>query len=202
MKRNLIQMSRDRRVPQKLDMGLPKRKTAAQRRWAQLVRRLVDPKFYLSVAMACSLVALVFLPAFCDGTLALVRPLVTQHGSCRILRVIDGDTASMWCDDRGIRSVRFTGYDTPELHNPSCLKEFAMAVQAKWQLRLVLWRGSRIEARHLGTDRYGRDLKAIFVDGTLLADQMVHTGLARRYDGSIRRGWCAKPTPPQDFTLR
>jgi endonuclease YncB( thermonuclease family) len=30
----------------------------------------------------------------------------------------------------------------------------------------------------------------VWIDGELLSDQLIAAGLARRYDGSRRRGWC------------
>ena len=105
--------------------------------------------------------------------------------------VIDGDTFKI-----GQRKIRVIGIDTPEV-DAQCPAEAAMAERATAELQRLLNQGPfRMVGRFAGsTDRYGRDLRAITrlrPDGTeqSIADDMRSSGLARRYLGGLRGGWC------------
>jgi endonuclease YncB( thermonuclease family) len=41
-----------------------------------------------------------------------------------------------------------------------------------------------------GVDRYGRELRQVFVNGVDVAGVMISAGLARSYDGGKKQGWC------------
>ncbi|MDH5452270.1 MAG: thermonuclease family protein [Paracoccaceae bacterium] len=153
--------------------------------------RLADPRFYLSAVIVLATAALVVLPGMADATLAVLRPFAAERDTCRIYQVVDGDTVRMWCPLRGNVSARLTGFDTPELFSPQCASELAAAVRAKWALRHALWQARKIAIIREGTDRYGRALVAVFLDGTPLARRMIADGHARKYDGGLRQTWCA-----------
>ncbi|MEM9267625.1 MAG: thermonuclease family protein [Pseudomonadota bacterium] len=116
---------------------------------------------------------------------ALFLPSPCQPG-----RVIDGDTAWLTCEARGTQKVRLTGFDAPEM-NGACLSESARAVQSKLTLQWLLWRAGTIEARFEGTDRYGRALASVTLDGQPLAQTMIAGGHGRAYQGGTRAGWCS-----------
>jgi endonuclease YncB( thermonuclease family) len=118
-----------------------------------------------------------------------INGVLTPHTGCRIVTVVDGDTVKMICPLSGWRTGRILAYDTPEL-NGRCLRETGMAMAATYYFRWILWSGSHIEARTEGTDRYGRALTLLLVDGEGVARRMVEAGLARWYDGGRRAGWC------------
>lgn len=181
---NVIPYSRDYRRPPRWTMGLPPRKPRRPR-W-----RFADPRIYLGATMVSALLALVILPAGSDATLALVQPVTGAGGTCRIYQIIDGDTARIWCPGRGSTSARFTGFDAPELFSPACATELVAAVKAKWALRFELWMAGQVSLVRKGTDRYGRALVAVFIDGEPLARRMIAAGHARSYDGGRRAGWC------------
>ena len=153
--------------------------------------RLADPHFYLSAVLVTSAVALVVLPGVADAFLAVTRPASSAEGTCRIYRIVDGDTARMFCTGEGDVSARLVGFDTPELFSPSCPSELAAAVKAKWALRLAIWNADEVSLMREGTDRYGRALVRVSVDGQPLADRMIKDGHARAYQGGLRSGWCA-----------
>jgi len=180
----VIPYSRDYRRPPRWSMGLPPRRPRPLR------RRLADPRFYLGAVMMLAALGLVILPTGSDAILAFLRPIGANDGSCRIYQVIDGDTARIWCPGRGSTSARFTGFDAPELFSPACAGELAAAVQAKWALRLEIWKAGKITMVREGTDRYGRALIAAFLDGEPLARRMIAAGHGRSYDGGRRKGWC------------
>jgi micrococcal nuclease len=106
--------------------------------------------------------------------------------------VIDGDTYKL-----GDRKIRIIGIDAPETHPARCAREAALGEAATAELQRLLNQGpfemvGRIDGRQ---DRYGRDLRAIRrvkPDGTeqSIADDMRGSGLARRYLGGLRDGWC------------
>ena len=105
--------------------------------------------------------------------------------------VIDGDTFKL-----GKRKVRIIGIDAPEMEG-RCPEETAKAEAATVELQRLLNQGSfemvgRFDDRQ---DRYGRDLRAVRrvrPDGTeqSIAQDMRDSGLARRYRGGLRSGWC------------
>ena len=105
--------------------------------------------------------------------------------------VIDGDTFKI-----GQRKIRVIGIDTAEV-DAQCPAEAAMAERATAELQRLLNQGPfTMVGRFAGsTDRYGRDLRAITrlrPDGSeqSIAEDMRNSGLARRYLGGFRGGWC------------
>jgi len=183
---NIVRYSRDYRRPPKWGMGLP------PRRQRPLAARLADPRFYLGAVLVSAAMGLVVLPVLSDAFIAAARPASGgATGACRIYQVIDGDTVRMWCPGRGNTKARLTGFDTPELFSPACASELVAATRAQWALRRALWAADRVGIVREGTDRYGRVLIAVFVDGSPLARRMIASGHARPYDGGKREGWCA-----------
>lgn len=139
--------------------------------------------------VVCALI-LVVVPGLSDGAIMLMRTVKSDQGSCRIIRVIDGDTVQMWCTFSGISHARLMGFDTPELFSPRCAHEMIAAAQAKWALRAKLLQSSRIDITHHGRDIYSRDLVKMSLDGKSLATIMITEGYARAYNGGMRRNWC------------
>ena len=101
------------------------------------------------------------------------------------ISVYDGDTIRL-----GDERIRVVGFDTPELgHRARCNKEARAAKQAKQVLIGEIARGD-VELHRQGTDRYGRTLARVTVNGRDVANTMIGRGLARPYDGGRRAGWC------------
>ena len=105
--------------------------------------------------------------------------------------VIDGDTIKI-----GERKIRVVGIDAPEVEG-QCPQERALAEQATQRMRSWVNEGpfemvGRIDEP---TDRYGRDLRTLRRQLTgggteYAAEVMRDAGLARRYSGGFRSGWC------------
>jgi micrococcal nuclease len=105
--------------------------------------------------------------------------------------VIDGDTIKL-----GDRKIRIIGIDTPEV-DARCPAEAVQAEAATAELQRLLNQGpfemvGRIDNQQ---DRYGRDLRAlrrVRPDGSVqsMAEDMRSSGVARRYLGGFRGGWC------------
>jgi len=106
--------------------------------------------------------------------------------------VVDGDTFRL-----GDRRIRIIGIDAPETHPARCAKEAELGEMATGKLRDLLNEGpfEMVAPLYRDTDRYGRDLRVIRRKGPegsyqSIASDMRESGLARRYLGGFRGGWC------------
>ena len=106
--------------------------------------------------------------------------------------VIDGDTIKL-----GQRKIRIIGIDAPEVHGPQCPAEARLAEAATVKLQSLLNQGpfDMVGSVTRDQDRYGRDLRALNranPDGTTtsIAEEMRESGLAHRYLGGYKSGWC------------
>lgn len=114
----------------------------------------------------------------------------TRAEACRVTEITDGDTIRMRCQGRSEERVRLTGFDTPELFSPGCASEHRAARRAKSALSAHIAAAGELAFVRQGTDRYGRTLADLRLDGTSAADLMIASGHARAYDGGRRAGWC------------
>ncbi len=86
-----------------------------------------------------------------------------------MVSVTDGDTVRLWCSGRGLVKARLTGYETPEVFSPGCASELARGTAATWHLRKLLFRAETVTMVFQGTDKYGRSLVFMSLDGTPVA---------------------------------
>ncbi|MCX8205655.1 MAG: thermonuclease family protein [Candidatus Micrarchaeota archaeon] len=86
-------------------------------------------------------------------------------------KVVDGDTVELGDGTR----VRLAGINTPEKGEP-CYWQARAALEA-------LAGGKLVMLRALGTDKYGRTLAEVYVDGKNANVKMLELGLANRYYG-------------------
>ncbi len=156
----------------------------------RLLRRLFDPRFLVKSVMIVFLLALLIVPSLADLVNAALKPVAGDGGECRILRVVDGDTLTLMCAEEGLESARLLGFDTPEKYSPKCAAEFVAAEKATWALRTLIQEADRLELAHDGTDRYGRSLVRLTLDGQDVARLMIRAGHARAYGGGLRGAWC------------
>ena len=68
--------------------------------------------------------------------------------------------------------------------------ERALGTEATQALERSINGSSKIMVAFRGTDRYGRRLARLTLDGTDVADPLIAAGLARPYEGGRRDGWC------------
>lgn len=111
-----------------------------------------------------------------------------SKGSIRAsaVRVVDGDTIEF-----GGQSIRLLGFDTPETYYADCPAEKARGDAATARLRqLIRGAGSLQLFLRNERDRYGRGLGRLLVDGHDVGEVLISEGLARRYNGGQRGGWC------------
>lgn len=102
------------------------------------------------------------------------------------IRVRDGDSIRLGTT-RQSEAVRIFNIDAPEIEG-QCAYETDLALQSKIRLAGLL-NGQRVEILRQGTDRYGRTLAAIRVEGRDVGDILVSEGLARTWAGR-REPWC------------
>ncbi|EGO7565891.1 thermonuclease family protein [Enterococcus faecalis] len=96
------------------------------------------------------------------------------------VRHVDGDTTVLKINGKG-QKVRFLLIDTPETVKPNT-KVQPFGMEASKRTKELLSTASEITFEYdkgNKTDRYGRALGYIFVDGTLLQKTLVSEGLAR-----------------------
>lgn len=136
--------------------------------------------------------ALVVTAVTVGGWLLFVRAQERARvAPCRVSYVYDGDTVAMRCGDAEEQTARVMGLDTPETVRAKCPEELAAGKRATERLRALVAGGApRIHRK--GTDKYGRALIRLWVDGRDVAETMVNEGLAVRYGGGRRPDWCAK----------
>lgn len=102
------------------------------------------------------------------------------------IRVWDGDSIRLGMGQQS-EAVRIFNIDAPEMEG-RCIHETDLARQPKIRLAEIL-QGRRVEILRQGTDRYGRTLAAIRVEGRDVGDILVDEGLARTWAGR-REPWC------------
>jgi micrococcal nuclease len=104
-------------------------------------------------------------------TLAGCVPVATTPETVRVTRVIDGDTIVISGGER----VRYIGIDTPELgEEPEPLAEEATTANRE----MVDGKTVRLERDVSETDRFGRLLRYVWIDGTMVNAELVRMGLA------------------------
>lgn len=105
------------------------------------------------------------------------------------VRAIDGDTIEFDGE-----TVRIANIDTPETRKAKCPEERAKGEAASQALTDLLASGAVTVQRGDPksprlTDRYGRTLGLVFVDGHDVGELLIAMGHARRWTGK-RRPWC------------
>ncbi len=98
-------------------------------------------------------------------------PSPTATDTVRVTEVIDGDTIII----EGGYHIRYIGIDTPEIYP----QVEAFGLEA-WQANRELVEGKtvRLERDVSETDKYGRLLRYVWVDGTMVNAELVRRGLA------------------------
>jgi endonuclease YncB( thermonuclease family) len=111
-----------------------------------------------------------------------------------VLRVFDGDTfearVNLWPGLAITTRVRLRGIDTPEL-KARCADERMKAESARETLRSILAQGE-VGITEVMLDKYGgRVVANASTRGTPdVAAALLDAGMARRYGGGRREGWC------------
>jgi endonuclease YncB( thermonuclease family) len=113
--------------------------------------------------------------------------------AARVLRVLDGDTlevaARIWLEQELTVRVRLDGVDAPEARG-RCPRERALALRAKDLIAGAA--RDEVALTRIRYDKYGGRVVARVTggDGRDLSESLLAEGLAHRYDGGHKRGWC------------
>lgn len=99
---------------------------------------------------------------------------------------IDGDTI-----EASGQRYRVANIDTPEMGDGArCAAERRHARRATQRARALIDAAQRVETRPVGrTDRYGRVVAHVLIDGRDLGEALISEGLARPWRGR-REPWC------------
>jgi len=118
--------------------------------------------------------------------LLLILPTLSIADHVRVTRVIDGDTIKNINESNQETTVRLVGIDAPEKSRKK--REIGQPFSQKatqYLASLVLKK--TITIKEYGSDRYGRILGVVFVNGTNANLEMVRAGLAEVYRGKQPR---------------
>jgi micrococcal nuclease len=104
------------------------------------------------------------------------------------IRVIDGDTLEDMRDDITYRIVNI---DTPETGSRArCSAERELGNRATATVRTLISQTRRVDVRPtVRTDRYGRTIAFVVLDGHDMGETLIAAGLARPWRGR-REPWC------------
>ena len=123
--------------------------------------------------------------ALSGGKPVSARFTICGHAK-RIDCMVDGDTFWM----AGTK-IRIADIDTPETHPPRCAREARLGKAATLKMQAMLnARPFKLVPIKRDVDRYGRKLRLVQRDGVSLGAVLVGEGLARKYGGGKRAGWC------------
>jgi endonuclease YncB( thermonuclease family) len=117
----------------------------------------------------------------------------------RVIEVIDGDSlrvvVRVWLGQHIETVVRIRGIDTPERRS-ACPGESKAAQAATEALDRLVGPGTVVLSHIAGDKYFGRVLADVTLEsGASLREEMLHSGLARVYDGGTRASWCSGERP-------
>lgn len=106
------------------------------------------------------------------------------------VRVIDGDTIEV-CQKAGPERIRIAQLDAPESYRPKCDKEKHLGIAAKNEAHRFFVRPSvNLEINRISTDRYGRSVAAVSVNGKDFATYMIESGHGVKWQFNKKHDWC------------
>ena len=117
----------------------------------------------------------------------LFIPPVTQG---KVIKVYDGDTITIasrlpYPNTPVYKfNVRLLGIDCPELKG-SADKEKELAILARDALRARIY-GRTVTLKNVGTEKYGRLLANVYLNGENLNEWMISNNYAIKYDGKTK----------------
>ena len=115
----------------------------------------------------------ILLIIFLFGSYCQNRAIIYQK--VKVIRVIDGDTIEI----EGGQKIRYIGMDTPETVNPETpVQCFGQEASVK-NKELVGGKIVELEKDVSETDKYGRLLRYVWVNGSMVNEQLIKEGYAR-----------------------
>jgi len=87
-------------------------------------------------------------------------------------------------------NIRVNGIDTPEIRG-KCEQEKYSAEQAREMVADILKDAEKIDLKNMERGKYFRIAADVFADGENLADMLIESGMAVRYEGGKKtHNWC------------
>lgn len=102
-------------------------------------------------------------------------PTVILRTAAKVIRVVDGDTVEI---ENG-QKVRYIGIDTPETVKPRVVVQCFGKEASNRNKELVEGKTVELEKDISETDKYGRLLRYVWIDGKMINEQLVSEGYAR-----------------------
>ena len=131
------------------------------------------------------------IPKIISITIFIVIPAICFAGQFEVVRVTDGDTIKVVNNGKA-STIRLVGIDAPETSKGKNQPGQPFSRKSTKHLaNLVLKKFA--EVKSYGTDRYGRILGVVFIDGKNLNLEMVKAGLAEVYRGKPAKGLDLEP---------
>ena len=119
-------------------------------------------------------------------TIFIAIPAICFAGQFKVVRVTDGDTIKVVNNGKA-STIRLVGIDAPETSKKKNQPGQPFSRKStKYLVNLVL--NKSVEVKSYGTDRYGRTLGVVFVDGKNVNLEMIKAGLAEVYRGKPAGG--------------
>ena len=129
------------------------------------------------------------------STAVSAKPKFGDYEGAIYVRNYDGDTITFNLPNLhpiiGKKiAIRVNGIDTPEIRG-KCDKEKYDAKQAKGMVEEFLKDAERIDLKNMGRGKYFRIVADVYADGENLAEALVDSGMAVKYDGGKKNArWC------------
>jgi len=122
-----------------------------------------------------------YMPALILVIFLIVFPCLTFASQYKCTRVVDGDTIKV-ANHGNQLTIRLVGIDAPETsHKKREPGQPFSQKSTKYLANLVL--NKSVEVISYGSDRYGRTLGVVFIDGKNVNLKMIEAGLAEVYRG-------------------
>jgi len=118
-------------------------------------------------------------------------PFIAPISSGKVVKVYDGDTITIasklpYSESEMYRfSVRLNGIDCPEIRGKT-EDEKECAQLAKEELTKLLM-DNIVELKNLQTEKYGRILADVYINGLHINNHMIERRLAVKYDGGTKK---------------
>ncbi|WP_319550381.1 thermonuclease family protein [Desulfogranum marinum] len=123
------------------------------------------------------------IPSLLIYTLCLLAAPQACAYTAKVIGVADGDTIKVQRSNGKQVKIRLYGIDTPE-------KKQAYGNQAK-KLTNKLVRGKTVDVKPIDTDRYGRTVGLVKVNGKSVNKRLIQDGLAWVYTKYCRKSFCS-----------
>lgn len=111
----------------------------------------------------------------------LLFPCLTYAVTGKVISIADGDTITI-LSDKSQHKIRLYGIDTPEKG-----QAFGNAAK-KYTSKLVA--GKTVDVEDYDTDKYGRTVGVVFVNGVNVNQSLINAGLAWQYQKYCKASFC------------